>query len=794
MKPGRTKTFFFLLLSVCTVHLHAQKARQALETLSQRYPQEKVVLQFSKTDYLAGEILYFTAYVLTGYEPSGISTNLYAELYDKNKKLLDKHLFPLFNGSGEGFFALPASLAEDVYYVRAYTQYMLNFDEAFQCIKPVAVYNTASSNGLVKKPVQWSAQVFTEGGTLLNEVPSVLAVRLFATGRPPDNWLASLVEKESGAVVADVDALNDEVGRTRFLPMAGKTYAVRVKDDSGGIQTIDLPKASDTGTALWLNVKGAQLTYTVITKNIASKGEGYKLIGTLHEQFVFSALVKHSDGAVSGKIDVSALPAGVLRVTLFDEAERPLNERLCFLHQELQCVVPTVSIDTLSFAPKGGNEWSLKVDTTNWTSYAAQVIDAVSPFINTFAGDVYLSSDLPSVRQAYWYFEDTTETKRDALNALLLTETWKRFAWTDLLKDRYPVLAFYPDNYLSYKGTVHKGKKLQPRRDVNLILQGKGLPMHIVQVKTDSTGRFRINDAVFADTVNVYYQAASRKFLEGDVEIDFETENRFRPYKRSFPPSLYELKPRTAADTVPAHIRRAEAQRTAQRVLREKENMMQEVVIRARAKPLTEELDKRLSSGFFSSADAVLFDFIHDDQTSALGYTNILNWLQGRLPGYRTDFVNGQPVPFLRGSPAQIYLDEVPVDPAVLNSVSASDIALIKVIRGVFAGGRGNGAIAVYTRRGDMSDRLSTPSLPNNVLIGYAQVPAFFSPDYSRVPQDVPDQRDVLFRSTSLYPADERQKASIRFFNNDGAKAYRLVVTGFTGDGKPVFLNKVFRQ
>ena len=88
----------------------------------------------SKNDYLAGETIFFKAYALVGYEPSAISTNLYAELYDKNKNIISQQQVPLFNGSGEGSFAVSASLAEGVYYIRAYTRYMLNFDEEFQCI------------------------------------------------------------------------------------------------------------------------------------------------------------------------------------------------------------------------------------------------------------------------------------------------------------------------------------------------------------------------------------------------------------------------------------------------------------------------------------------------------------------------------------------------------------------------------------------------------------------------------------------------------------------------------------
>ena len=64
---------FLLLAVLCATALLAQKAEKALETLYKRYPQEKVVLSFSKTEYASGETILFKAYVLTGYELTKLS-------------------------------------------------------------------------------------------------------------------------------------------------------------------------------------------------------------------------------------------------------------------------------------------------------------------------------------------------------------------------------------------------------------------------------------------------------------------------------------------------------------------------------------------------------------------------------------------------------------------------------------------------------------------------------------------------------------------------------------------------
>ena len=525
---------FFLLSCVSfSFSSLAQKAQQAIETLYNKYPQEKIVLSFSKNEYIAGETIFFKAYVLTGYEPSQISTNIYVELYDKKKQVVSKQILPLIHGSGDGGFALPASLAEDVYYIRAYTRYMLNFEEAFQYVRPINIYNPASMNKLLKKPVQWTAASFVEGGTLLHDVPVAVAVRLSSTGSLPERWEGILYEKATNTWVANVEVFNNEVGIVRLIPFAGKEYIVTIKDASGNVQTIDLPKVVETGTSLQLRVQDDKVDYAIYTRNITGNGMGYKLIGTMHDQVVFLGTIKKANGIINGKIDLTATPSGVLRLTLFDEKESPLNERLCFVHQQVKTTTPSFSTDTLNFGPKQVNYWRVESDSISWPTYVAQVSDADYPIVNNFLSDVYLTSDFISpIEDAPWYFQDVNYNKKAALDALLIAETWNRFNWNDLVNDRFPSIRYFPEKYLNYTATVRKGKKPQPLKNINLVFQGKNSPTQFVQVKTDSSGSFQMNDIIFIDTMKVYYQANNRKFLEKDVVIDFELQNKFYPFKK----------------------------------------------------------------------------------------------------------------------------------------------------------------------------------------------------------------------------------------------------------------------
>jgi len=115
-----------------------------------------------------------------------------------------------------------------------------------------------------------------------------------------------------------------------------------------------------------------------------------------------------------------------------------------------------------------------------------------------------------------------------------------------------------------------------------------------------------------------------------------------------------------------------------------------------------EILNEQYASGLFKNAEGTIIDV---ENENVQGYLNILDWLNGRVAGLQI-FVtrSGIRVPVIRGSAATIFVDEMQMDPSYLNFLSVNDIAMIKVIKGPFAGAIGNGGggtIAIYTIRAD---------------------------------------------------------------------------------------------
>jgi hypothetical protein len=109
-----------------------------------------------------------------------------------------------------------------------------------------------------------------------------------------------------------------------------------------------------------------------------------------------------------------------------------------------------------------------------------------------------------------------------------------------------------------------------------------------------------------------------------------------------------------------------------------------------------EKLNELYCSGPFESADGSILEVANNSS----GYTNVLDWLQGRIGGYQLYYSRtGLKIPLIRGRVPGIFIDEMPSSAQAVNMLSMHDIAIVKIIKTPFFGGSnsGNGAILIYT-------------------------------------------------------------------------------------------------
>ena len=97
------------------------------------YPQEKVHLQIDKSCYLAGETMWFRAYLVNScfHTMSKLSRYIYVELIDPFDSVVSRVKIRPENSMFYGYMHLSDSLPEGNYTLRAYTLYMLGLGEDY---------------------------------------------------------------------------------------------------------------------------------------------------------------------------------------------------------------------------------------------------------------------------------------------------------------------------------------------------------------------------------------------------------------------------------------------------------------------------------------------------------------------------------------------------------------------------------------------------------------------------------------------------------------------------------------
>jgi hypothetical protein len=785
------KNLYSIALFLLSVVSFAQtKLEVALKSLDENFEQEKVYLLFDKENYIAGDNIWFKAYVMNGYKPTDISTNLFVEIYDKNKKLLDRKLVPIIDGQSDGTLTMKADIPEGEYFVRAYTTYMDFFPIEFQHIDPIKIYNPTSKLKLVPKTdIKWKAEAFVEGGNLIENQTTKIAVRLKSSATLPKKWNGFVIEKDHPEnKVATFDNLDENVASFYLKAEADKNYQAVISDAKGNQQTIDLPQVQKSGVLLKITSNDKGAAYQLKSINLPKQLLNHKIIGTINNEIIFSSGIVKEISTYTNILtkDVIGKHNGILNISVLDENDSPVANRLYFIDQGNLSKKPQIVYET-NKNPREIN--TIKVQNTDPALYTSVIRDNTNLDQDNFLSAVWLTRDFSStISNPSQYFTDKKNT--EALDALLISEKWKRYSWDELLnkaaRNKIP-----RDKYLSYKGKVIANGGPLSDSSLGIMYKTQDSEKDFITVETYYDGSFEMNNMFYYGPMAMNYFLSSQNNNSNNVKglvlsmvPMFKTSN----YRADFPESNYELK-EVKDETIVADVKKQEKYNNNQKIINNKSIRLKEVVVKAEKQTKTEKLNDELSSGMFKSMNEKVIDFVNGNE-NVQGYSNIIDYLASKIAGLTVSRgQSGESIPMIRNSAATIYYNEMKVSSDMISSINVNDIAMVKVFKG--AGILGD-AIAIYSKRG--SDRAAAPAdnmmLPNNLiqLGGYNKaLPYFSNDDYESLYNDVPDDiRTVMYWNTQLR-TDDNNEAVIEYFNNDTPKNYSITLIGYDENGQPLF-------
>lgn len=277
---------------------------------------------------------------------------------------------------------------------------------------------------------------YPEGGDLVAGLPSRVYFEAKTPAQKPADLMGAVVELASGQVVASVRSEHEGRGRFEFTPKAGVKYALRIDEPSGIQKRFPLPDAKAKGAVL-RSGEDVVAADKPVTLTVALAGlSKAKVTLSKQEEELASAEV-----GSQGQVTLNPKDAdGVLIATVWDSDGRPLAERLVF-RQPAKGVDVEVKLDKASYVP--GDSVQLTARTTRDGKPVSALVmltvtdDSVLELIEKrdqapqLPVMVLLEPEVKELADAQVYLDAKNAKAKPAVDLLLGTQGWRRFALAD---------------------------------------------------------------------------------------------------------------------------------------------------------------------------------------------------------------------------------------------------------------------------------------------------------------------------------------------------------------------------
>ncbi|HEV7780034.1 MAG TPA: hypothetical protein VGO58_02155 [Chitinophagaceae bacterium] len=801
----KKKFAVFIMITLTGLNSRSQSPEQLLNDWSARSPIEKIYLHLDRDSYIAGETIWFKAYLYSDYQPDTISTSLYTELVNDSGRVINRSILPVLLGTASGQLEMPATLTKGNYTVRAYTPTMLNHDAAFIYQRSIFVYGKNTIQSPKEKKLR--LEFFPEGGNFVSGLTNTLAFKATDENGMPVAVNGS-VFNDKNEKVTGFTTYHDGMGLLDLPAAASSTYYAMTDGDP---QKFSLPVPTSKGIALTVIPHPQGHFFELKQKKDDPAFQVSYMVGQMQHHLVFRQDFKTFKEQFQGVIDTRNLHSGILQITYFNKDNQPLAERLCFVNNKEYLQRGELITDTISFQGKARNRISIQLKDTVQGSFSVSVSDAdyaLKPMReeNIFSA-LLLTSDLKGyIHEPAYYFSADNDSVQTALDLVMMTNGWRRFKWIELSK--LPPSNFKDPSYITLSGkvTLRDSKKPFALKPLLLMLITADSTRRIQMISTDQLGYFKLDSMLFFGRSKVFLSdIRGKKSQYIDIHLSADSLNRSFSLPKvpvnPFQPIVYEKQGKMGIDF--------------DAIIKANGVMLQGVTVKTRKKTLVEQLDEKYAKGAFEGDANKVFDLVNNK--GAEPYNNIFDYLKMQLPSltvvdanavlgdgpasstssiklYYRQSMSGS-VSSMGPIPMVLYLDEVETDADVIANIPANQVAMVKVYS-TFVGAGGNGAggvLAIYTKKGaDMNDMMvnAADMIPYN---GYTVTKEFYEPDYKANPSEKnkTDNRITLAWRPDILINNINPKIPVTFYNSDRTKSYRIVIEGMTLDGKMLMIEKV---
>jgi len=769
------------------------KPVQILQEFNNQFPHQKVYLQTDKEQYLAGEVIWIKAYLVsaTTHVPDTQTTNVYVEFINTYNELVNFLILPVVNGFSTGTIQIPDSIPSGNYQLKSYTNWMANFDEQFLFTKDITIHTPEEENfisratvrrnrkfnkTLAEKQSEMQFGFFPEGGQMVAGLENRIAF-LAANAQGVGVDAKGSVFDSRGQVVTQFETVHRGKGVFTFNPVAGENYHAQIVFNDGQTLHTTLPQIQKQGYLLRVEPNPETINL-IVRANFdplqVQIPHRILLVGHSRGNIRYVEEANLAEGVFRTSIPASTFSDGIAHFTLFGPRATPVAERLVFIHPAEEAhfeaepiVEKEVENGKIILNFQLGQQEGLR---PGFSSYALSVSESLGSLANSgmnIATYLLLTSDIGrTIQDPLYYFAGDAPDRLKALDLLMMTHGWRRFSWDNILAGMFPEIRFVNTRGLTLVGQVTPISSARETGEIPVeVSVGVEEDRQILSTKTDEDGFFAFSGLNFTGTYNALISVGRDR--RGRV-FDIRLFDRFRQSAGFFPNAYTQMHQIT--------------ERGPNWQQPDRPNIFRRLFNRAATGQRPEQ--ERVS--VFGTPDQKIYI---DDLN--MTYTNVFDILRDRVVGLQV--VGGQIVlrgvtSFMLSSEPVFFVDEVQVGRSSFLGVPVSEIERIEVLRAgastAILGTRGgNGALLIFTRR-EMHQRQYSFEFE---LRGYHTPVEFFE---SKISTEKNFERSIprtLFWAPDLEP-DNRGNIRLTIPVSRPVENLRFRLEGINAAGEITFL------
>lgn len=735
---------------------------------------ERLYIHFDRTDFRAGDVVRFKAYVLLDGSPSERSTHFYIQVFNEKGASVYTGHYPVLGATVDGGFVLQDSLMSGNYYIQAFTPEMLsNTSDVY--VKNIWI----SGSGFRTEPrvsgVLSTMQFFPEGGRLHADQLNLVVFRsMDAWGNPVA--VKGNIQTMDGQIIAPFQTLLPGLGVVRFKARSGIQY--RAVIDSSTL-SFSLPSVVTGAIQLQIETEpGGKKFQLSRNPKIKLTNDVFRLKASIRGQNVYDQEISFGTyPSLVGHLLTDSLPSGILLFELFDEAGNSLVKRPSFIDRG-EWVAPALlqqhRVTNASTSDSTRFELSLADSVMSSVSFSVMNADQAWPD-ESILSRLLLLNDWPLDPKDVSIFLEGDNWNKNVVEWLLMASVDRATSLRSIKLSVPSVTAAY----LSMTGLVYdvRSNERMEGGDLTVLLETQSGASKEWSLALTEKGAFSIDSIVYAGMGSFYGYYADRRGKVRSVRVEARL---------------------SGIDTVNLGLLTTTIERAGRQqpiVARYNElfsgepqaKVLAPVDLDRSKSPVSEvSTEEKYTTGVFREAGKVTIDNITNPVNDKS--INVVDYIKNRIQQVEIQggrFVNRKNMSLSNGQKWQIglFVNEQPADMNYLRTIRAMDVALIKFFEAGFVGSGSNypgGALAIYLKDKPESSS-ARPETPFYRGPGFTDVKGVGKSVYGD------EERQLYWDPTMVL---DRSKNLIAFKIPERVSAFRFHLTGFDSRGRLIWIQQ----